>query len=81
MNSASSTIFCPWPVLQAIGRIDERVRQNITLFFLEIIEQEDPGLISETNDVQVNYGLSCTIQRTTEDRACTANLDIEVQML
>ncbi len=48
-------------------------------YFLEIIQQEDPDLISETDDVQANYGLSRTFQRMAEGRAPAANLDIGVQ--
>ncbi len=36
-----------------IGCIDEGIWQNLTVF-LEIIQQEDPRLISETDDVQAN---------------------------
>jgi hypothetical protein len=36
-----------------IGCIDEGIQRNLTVF-LEIIQQEDPGLISETDDVQAN---------------------------
>jgi hypothetical protein len=34
---------------------------------------------SFSNDVQTNFGLSHTFQRTAEGRACAANLDIGVQ--
>jgi hypothetical protein len=56
-----------------------REYNKILHYFLEIIQQEDPDLISETDDVQANYGLSRTVRRMTEGRACTANLDIGIQ--
>jgi hypothetical protein len=56
-----------------------REYDKILHYFLEIIQQENPDLISEKDDVQANYGLSHTFQRTAEGRACSANLDIGVQ--
>jgi hypothetical protein len=51
-----------------------REYNKILQYFLEIIQQEDPGLISETDNVQANYSISCTFQRTAEGRACSPNL-------
>jgi hypothetical protein len=47
--------------------------------FLETIQKEHPKLIAESDDVQANYGLSCTFCRTAEGRACAANLDTGIQ--
>jgi len=43
--------------------------------FLERIQNEHIHLISETDDIQANYGLSQTFWRTAEGRARAANLD------
>ena len=47
--------------------------------FLEMIQKENPDLISEGDAIQANYGFSRTFCRTAEGRARAANLDSGVQ--
>jgi hypothetical protein len=47
--------------------------------FLERIQKEHPNLISETDDIQVNYGMLQTFRRTAKGRARAANLDSGIQ--
>jgi hypothetical protein len=56
-----------------------REYDKILHHFLEQIQNKDPNLISETDDIQTNYGLFRTFRRTAEGRACAANLDSNVQ--
>jgi len=46
-----------------------REYDDILQHFLERIRKEHPNLISETDDIQANYGLSRTFRRTAEGRA------------
>jgi hypothetical protein len=48
-------------------------------FFLETIQRGHPDLIAELDDIQANYGLSCTFLRTAEGRARATNLDTGIQ--
>jgi hypothetical protein len=41
--------------------------------------QEDSNLIKKTDDIQTNYGLSCTFRRTAKGQARAANIDSNVQ--
>ncbi len=52
---------------------------KILHYFLESIQKENPNLITESDDIQTNYGFSRTFRRTTEGRARAANLDSGVQ--
>jgi hypothetical protein len=52
---------------------------NILQHFLERIQKEHPNLISKTDDIQANYGLSQTFRRTAKGRARAANLDSGIQ--
>jgi hypothetical protein len=56
-----------------------REYDGILQHFLERIQKEHPNLISETDDIQANYGLSRTFRRTAEGRARAANRDSGVQ--
>ncbi len=56
-----------------------REYDEIIHYFLETIQRENPDLIAESDDIQSNYGLSCTFRRTAEGRARAANLDTGVQ--
>jgi len=56
-----------------------REYDDILQYFLERIQKEHPNLISETDDIQANYGMSRTFQRTAEGRARAANLDSGIQ--
>jgi hypothetical protein len=56
-----------------------REYDKILHHFLEQIQSKDPNLISETDDIQTNYGLSRTFRRTAEGRARAANLESGVQ--
>ncbi len=56
-----------------------REYNEILHYFLKTIQKEHPELIAESDDVQVNYGLSCTFCRTAEGRARAANLDTGIQ--
>ena len=47
--------------------------------FFMTIQQEDSDLIKATYDVQTNYRLSCTFQRTAGEWAQAANLDSVIQ--
>jgi hypothetical protein len=52
-----------------------REYNSILHHFLERIQNKNPNLISETDDIQANYGLSQTFQGTAKGRAQAANLD------
>ena len=56
-----------------------REYDGILQHFLERIRKEHPNLISETDDIQGDYGLSRTFRRTAEGRARAANRDSSVQ--
>ncbi len=56
-----------------------REYDEILHHFLEMIQKENPDLISEGDDIQANYGFSRTFHRTAEGRARAANLDSGVQ--
>jgi hypothetical protein len=56
-----------------------REYDEILHHFLEQIQNKDPNLISETDDIQTNYGLSRTFWKTAKGRARAANLDSGVQ--
>ena len=49
------------------------MREYNGILQLERIQKEHPNLISETDDIQANYGLSPTFRRTAEGRARAAN--------
>jgi hypothetical protein len=46
-----------------------REYDEIIHYFLETIQRERPDLISESDNIQANYGLSDTFCRTAEGRA------------
>jgi hypothetical protein len=48
-------------------------------FFLRKVQDAHPNLILPTDNVEANYGFSCTFKRTAEGRARGANLDSGVQ--
>ena len=56
-----------------------REYDEILHYFLESIQKENPNLITESDDIQTNYGFSRTFRRTAEGRARAANLDSGVQ--
>jgi hypothetical protein len=56
-----------------------REYDGILHHFLGRIQNENPNLIAETDDILANYGLSQTFQRTAEGRAQAANLDSGIQ--
>jgi hypothetical protein len=56
-----------------------REYDDILQHFLERIQKEHPNLISKTDDIQANNGLSQTFRRTVEGRARAANLDSGIQ--
>jgi len=57
-----------------------REYDGILQHFLERFQKEHPNLISKTDDIQANYGLSRTFRRTAEGRARAANLDSGIQI-
>jgi hypothetical protein len=56
-----------------------REYDGILHHFLERIQIEEPNLISESDDIQANYGLLQTFWRTAKGRARAANLDSRIQ--
>ncbi len=56
-----------------------REYDEILHYFLEMIQRGHPDLISESDDIQANYGLSRTFHRTAEGRAHATNLDLGIQ--
>ncbi len=48
-------------------------------FFLQKVQDAHPNLTLPTDDLEANYGFSCTFRRMAEGRARGANLDSGVQ--
>jgi hypothetical protein len=52
---------------------------NMLHFFLQKVQDAHPNLILPTDNVDANYGFSCTFRRMAKGRARGANLDSGVQ--
>ncbi len=68
----------------AFGNANEPVAflykyNGILHHFLSTIQQEDPDLIAENDDVKANYSLFCSFCKTAKGRARAAGLDSSVQ--
>ena len=48
---------------------------GLLLYFLEIIQTENPDMINPSDDVKSNYGFFRSFHKTAETRARTAGLD------
>jgi hypothetical protein len=79
INLAQNAFERSPPLWEFVTSWIEPVLGKFKILDIEEWFQEDSNLIKKTDDIQTNYGLSCTFRRTAEGQAQAANIDSDVQ--